>query len=156
MRTVYKGLAYAIAVEVALQATLIALAVFGLGKWVTDGNVFDKAVMESQQSPFPEVIGFALHGINGGMVIPGLALLLMIFSFFAKVRGGIKWAGLVLLLVVIQVNLGYIAHDIPVLGGLHGLNALLLFSAAVHTGRRTRRPALSPSPEARDRVETPA
>jgi len=49
----------------------------------------------------------------------------------------------VLGLVVVQVNLGFFGHDIPVAGGLHGMNALALFAAAVHTARRARtRPAV--------------
>ena len=34
-----------------------------------------------------------LHGINGEMVFPLLALLLLIVSFFAKVPRGVHWAG---------------------------------------------------------------
>ena len=57
-----------------VQAAAISWAVFGLGKWVQGGGVFDKSVMESQASAFPEDLGFAVHGINGQMVIPVLAL----------------------------------------------------------------------------------
>ncbi|MFI6317434.1 hypothetical protein ACIBG8_07935 [Nonomuraea sp. NPDC050556] len=136
MRVVYKVTAYVIAAEVALQGAFIALAIAGLGKWVADGNVFDKAVMQSEELPFPEVIGIILHGINGGLVIPALAVLLLVFSFFARVPGGVKFAVLVLVLVAVQSSLGYAGHDLPAMGGVHGLNALLLFAAALHTGRR--------------------
>ncbi|GAA4593569.1 hypothetical protein GCM10023194_58150 [Planotetraspora phitsanulokensis] len=138
MRTVYKVLAYIIAVEVAVQASLVVLANAGLGKWVTDGGVLDKAVMESDEFAFPEIIGFILHGVNGGMVIPALALLLLIVSFFAQVSGGVKFAAVVLLLVAVQVTLGYAGHELPALGAMHGLNALLLFTAALHTARRAQ------------------
>jgi hypothetical protein len=34
--------------------------------------------------------------------------------------------------------LGLLGHAVPALGAVHGLNALLLFTAALHTARRTR------------------
>lgn len=146
MRIVYRTMAYVIAAEVAVQATLIALGFAGLGHWIAAGNVFDKAVMESDQLPFPEVIGIILHGINGGFVIPVLALALLVVSFFARVAGGVKFAVVVLVLVAVQAELGYAGHDLPALGAVHGLNALLLFTAALHTGRRARRPAAVEAP----------
>ncbi|MBN6058407.1 hypothetical protein JYK22_41185, partial [Nonomuraea sp. RK-328] len=138
MRIVYKVLAYLIAVEVAVQAAVMVYGDAGLGKWIEQGGVLDKTVMESEASPFPEVIGLMTHGINGMMVIPVIALLLLIASFFARVPGAVKAAGLVLLLVVLQVTLGLFGHDIPALGALHGINALLLFSAALYAARRDR------------------
>ena len=136
MRLVYKILAYAVAVEVAVQAMAVVFAVAGMDKWVAGGGVLDKAAMESEETPFPEVIGLMIHGMNGMMIIPVIALLLLISSFFAKIPGAVKAAGLVVLLVAVQVTLGMLAHDLPALGALHGLNALLLFSAAVYAARR--------------------
>jgi hypothetical protein len=142
MRMVYRVLAYLVAAEVAVQAIVMVFAIAGLGKWVDGGGVFDKAVLEgareSGETPFPEVIGFMIHGINGMLVIPALALLLVISSFFTRVHGAVRWAGLVLLLVLLQVTLGLLGHGIPIVGGLHGLNALLLFGAAFYTGHRVR------------------
>ncbi|MFZ0160793.1 MAG: hypothetical protein WAL50_17320 [Kineosporiaceae bacterium] len=136
MRTVYKVVAYLVAAEVVVQAMAMVYAIAGLGKWVEGGGVFDKSLMESDETPFPELVGFMVHGINGMMVIPALALFLLILSFFARIPGGVRWAGLVLLLVVVQATLGLVGHEIPAVGGLHGLNALLLFSSAVYAGRR--------------------
>ncbi len=105
-----------------------------------------------------------IHGINGMMIIPLVALLLLISSFFAKIPGGVKWAALVLLLVIVQVNLGFLGPVIPAAGALHGLNALMLFSAAVYTARRSRTvpvspavdPAATPDAELAARTATPA
>ncbi len=33
-----------------------------------------------------------LHGMNGMMVIPVVALLLLVISFFAKIPRGVAWA----------------------------------------------------------------
>jgi Family of unknown function (DUF6220) len=155
MRTVYKVLAYLVAAEVIVQAMAMVFAIAGLGKWVDGGGVLDKAVMESEASPFPEVVGFMVHGINGMMIIPSIVLLLLISSFFARIPGGAKWAALVLVLVMVQVTLGLAGHAVPALGALHGLNALLLFSAAIHTARRASRAAASPVAEPAERLATP-
>jgi hypothetical protein len=138
MRTAYKVLAYLVAAEVAVQAMVVVWFIAGLGKWVEGGGVLDKAAMESEGTPFPQVAGIIAHGINGFFVIPGLTLLLLIISFFTKVRGAIKWAIIVFVLVVVQSQLGGLSHDFPLAGALHGLNALALFGVALYAGRRLR------------------
>ena len=138
MRRLYRILAHLIALEVVVQAAALAYAFAGLDHWVQHGGVLDSAAMNSDKPPFPELTGFIVHGINGSIVVPALALLLLVFSLFAKVPGGVKWAGAVFGLVAVQALLGYSGHDLPVLGALHGFNALLLFAAALHTGRRAR------------------
>ena len=103
MRKVYRVLAFLVAIEVALQAMFIVYGDAGLGLWVDDGGVVDKATFEnafeSGEAPFPEFQAFILHGMNGMMVIPLLALLLVISSFFAKVPRGVAFAFGVLVLV---------------------------------------------------------
>ena len=141
MRSAYRVLAFLVAGLVVVQAAAIAYAVFGLGKWVEEGGTLDKAAMESEDTTFDGVLGFMIHGMNGMMLIPLVALLLLIVSFFAKVSRGVAQAGIILLLVVVQVALGIFARELPGLGALHGLNALLLFGAAVMTGVRAKRPA---------------
>ena len=141
MRTAYKVLAYLVAAEVAVQAMVMVWAVAGLGKWVEGGGVFDKAVIEGDETgamPFPEVFGILVHGINGTFVVPGIALLLLIVSFFTKVRGAIKWGLIVFALVVVQGQIGFLGHEFPLAGALHGLNALALFAVALYAGRRLR------------------
>ena len=138
MRTAYKVLAYLVAAEVAVQAMVIVWFIAGLGKWIEGGGVLDKAAMESEGTPFPQVAGMMAHVINGFFVIPGLALLLLIISFFTKVRGATKWAVIVFVLVIVQSQLGGLSHDFPLAGALHGLNALALFGVALYAGRRLR------------------
>ena len=135
MRATYKVLASLVAIGVALQAMFAVLGIAGLEKWVDGGGVFDKSVMEAEDAPFPEVFAFLAHGMNGMLVIPLIALALLIVSFFAHVPGGVKWAAVVLGLVVLQVTLGLLGHGIPFLGALHGLNALALFTCALYTAR---------------------
>jgi hypothetical protein len=142
MRTAYKVLAYLVAAEVAVQAMVMVWAVAGLGVWVEGGGVLDKSVIEGSQGggsmPFPEVFGFVVHGINGTFIVPGIALALVITSFFTKARGAIKWAVIVLVLVIAQGQIGFLGHEFALAGALHGLNALALFGVAFYTGRRIR------------------
>ena len=136
MRTVYRVLAYLIALEVMIQAAAVAYGVFGITKWVGDGAVLDKAAMEDESTSFTGLGGLILHGMNGMYLIPLLALLLLIAACFARVPGGVRWAGLLFLAVLAQVLLGLFAHGLPALGILHGLNALVIFGLAVMAGIR--------------------
>ena len=135
MKSVYRVLAYVIAAEVVVQAAAIAFAVFGLSKWVEDGGTLTKAAMESEDTKFTGVLGFAIHGMNGTMLIPLVTLVFLVVSFFAKVPGGVRNAAVVLGLIVLQVALGLFGHENAYIGMLHGVNALVLFAAAMHTGR---------------------
>ncbi|MDN3238309.1 hypothetical protein [Glycomyces tritici] len=145
MRVVYRILAYVIAVEVALQAAFMAYAIAGLYIWVQDGGVLDSAVLESEEVPFDEGIGFMLHGINGMMVIPALALLLLIVSFFAKIKGGVRFAVILLLWVALQVFLGIFGHEAAIFGLLHGIVAFAVYGTAFMAGFRAKRPASEPA-----------
>ena len=136
MKSVYRALAYLVALEVVIQAAAIAFALAGLGKWISEGGVLDAAAMESESTDFTGVVGFMIHGINGQMIVPLIALLLLISSFFAKIPGGVLWAGLVLLAVVVQVLLGIFSHGAPVLGMVHGAVAFVLFVFAVIAARK--------------------
>ena len=155
MRTAYKVLAYLVAAEVAIQAMVMVWAIAGLGKWVNSGGVFDKSIIESEGTPFPEVAGIIVHGINGHIVVPVIALLLLIFSFFTKVRGAIKWAVIVFVLTVAQGQIGFLGHEFPLAGALHGLNAMLLFGVAIYAGRRLRTAARRDVSAPEERVEAP-
>lgn len=136
MRAAYRYLAYAIDVLILLQAAAIAWAVFGLSKWIDDGHTLSKSTMDSGKTLFTEENGFAIHGISGMMVIPLVAVILLVVSFFAKVPEGVKWAGMVFGGVVVQVVLGIGGHSLPALGFLHGFFALLLFWLAWRTAQQ--------------------
>ena len=139
MRKAYQVLAYALSVEVVVQAMAIAYALFGLGKWIEDdGGVLNKQVLDADKGPeFSGVGGFAVHGLNGTMVIPVVLLLLLVVSFFAKVPGGVRLAAILFGMVALQVALGMISHAVPYLGPLHALNAfgiLVMSWRAAHLG----------------------
>ncbi|MEU4287080.1 hypothetical protein AB0E63_02560 [Kribbella sp. NPDC026596] len=128
MRATYRVLAGLVAIGVVLQAMFIALAWFTAIKDIDDGLVVDKN--------YDGNTGHMLHGQFGMMVIPLLALLLLVVSFFAKVPGGIKWALYVVGLVALQIALAFVSFGAPVVGLLHGLNAFALIAVASMAARR--------------------
>lgn len=124
VRTTYRVLAILVAVGVVLQAAFIAFAWFDVIAAIDGGQAF---TAEDDGNA-----GHALHGFFGMTLIPLIALALLIVSFFAKIPGGIKWAGIVFGVTVLQVVLAIVAFSAPIVGALHGMNALLL---AVVAGR---------------------
>lgn len=148
MRSAYKVLANLMALLIVVQAAAIVYAVAGLGIWVEDGGVLDKAAMESDEAPFDEVVGFMIHGMNGMMLIPLIALALLVVSFFAKVPRGIPVAAVLLVLVIVQVALGIFGHELALSGALHGVNALILFAGTLHAARLASAPTVAEQREA--------
>ena len=141
MKSAYRVLAYLMALEVLVQAGAIAYALFGRGAWIQCGGVLEKAAMESETTEFPGVSGFMVHGINGQMIVPVIAVLLLVVAFFAKVRGGVALAGMVFGGVVVQVALGILGHSLPLLGWVHGILAIFIFAAALTAARRVESPS---------------
>ncbi|MEV0283786.1 MULTISPECIES: hypothetical protein [unclassified Kribbella] len=135
MKSVYRVLAGLIAIGVVVQAMSVALGWFTAIKDLDDGAVIDKNTEFN--------FGQSMHGLIGMMVIPALALLLLIVSFFARVAGGVKWALIVVGLVALQIALAFLAFfSAPAIGALHGLNAFaLLWAAAVAARRAASAPA---------------
>ncbi len=138
MRKAYRILARIIAIEVVLQAMFIVFAVAGLFKWIDDGATLDKSVIESWNDDPPTwqgAIGHFLHVMNGQFLVPLIGLVLLIISFFAKVSGGTKFATIILVSIVIQVAAGLMSGALPWLGLIHGLNAFILFMAAIQAAK---------------------
>jgi hypothetical protein len=94
--------------------------------------------MESETTTFTGDGGFPLHGINGEMVFPLLVLILLVLSFFAKVPRGVMWAGVLFGLTVLQIAFAVLGRGLPILGVLHGANALLIFGVAVMAAMAAR------------------
>ena len=136
MRATYRVLAYLLALEVVVQAAAIAWAVFGLTAWIEGGGVLDKAGMESESVTFDGVVGFMVHGMNGTLIVPVIALVFLVVSFFARFPGAVAWAAAAFTAVVVQVALGIFAHSAPVLGMVHGVLALVLLVVALVAARK--------------------
>lgn len=139
MKQTYRVLSRLIALGVLVQAAAIAFGWFDAIHGLGNGLVIDEN--------YEGNAGHAVHGVTGMYVLPVLALLLLIVSFFAarSVPGARKWAGIVFGLVVLQVVLAFVAFGAPIVGALHGLNALAILGTAVrasmlsHEDRSSRR-----------------
>jgi hypothetical protein len=147
MRKTYQVLANAIAVLVVVQAGAIAWAFFGLTNEIDqNGLVINKACLESEAGcggGFTAEWGFAIHMFfNGTVLMPLLALVLLVVSFFAKVRGGVALALTIVALLVLQiVLLPMLSREVDAtFGALHGINALVLMGIAAMAGRRAATP----------------
>ena len=127
MRNAYRITGYVIMLGVLVQAASVAGGWFGAINDVDGGAVITE--------DYEGNIGHTLHGIVGMMVMPLLGLVLFILSFLAKVPGGVKWAGLTLLAIIVQVVIGIIAFSVPVIGALHGINAFVIFGLAMFAAR---------------------
>jgi heme A synthase len=132
VKQTYRVLSSLIALGVVVQASAIALGGFGLAHDVDNGLVVDKN--------FQPNLGQMIHGINGMYLLPLLGLALLIVSFFAakSVPGARKWGGIVFGLIVLQVTLAFVAFGAPVVGALHGINAMAVLGTAVRASMLTR------------------
>jgi heme A synthase len=154
MRRIYTGLAWTIAGAVVVQAAAIAFAFGGVLNRVANGDVVDKALLESRSAGGVGESGFFIHAVVGGAVIPLLAIALLIVSFFVHVRGARLWAAITFGLVVLQVTLGISIIGVPYLGLVHGANALAIVAVATVAALRARRQVEAVTPAAaRDAAE---
>lgn len=140
MRKTYQIIAWSIAACVVVQAASMALGFGGVLHHVEQGGVVDKVLLDNPDPSMTGSIGFTIHSIVGSFVIHGLALLLLVIAFFAKVHHGIRWAAALFVLVFVQGSLGYTIRDLPYAGALHGATALALLVVSVVCARLAAEP----------------
>ncbi len=131
-----------------VQAALIAYGIAGLSHWIYDErNTATRATFEEDSNvDYGGKAGFDLHGELGALWLPLLALGIPDRgdrSHVGQFDHGLRWAGIVLGLMVLQGALGFATLAVPELAVLHAINALALFSAAAYAATR-----LSPAPGA--------
>ena len=136
MKQTYRVVSGLIALGVLVQAAAIAFGWFDAIHELDNGLVIDEN--------YEGNAGHVLHGVNGMYVMPLLGLILLIVSFFAakQVPGARKWAGIVFGLIVLQVVLAFVAFGAPIVGALHGLNALAVLGTAIRASSLTRESAV--------------
>jgi hypothetical protein len=138
MISAYRVLAYLMVLAVVFQASVIAFAVFGLRNWVVvDGGMLEAHSLRSEPG-YAGQIGFLLHQKNGQIVIPLIAILLLICSFFTAVKRGVIWTAALAATVAVQIYLGTFPIGLPVLGILHGIGALAIFGFALIAATRPK------------------
>jgi hypothetical protein len=144
MKSAYRVLAGLTCLLVLVQAAAIAFGTFGIISFVEDGNDYTKAIGEERAAEAGG-IGQNIHSF-GAMAIALVAIVLLIVSFFAKIDGGVKWAGIVFAAVLLQWVFAIIAFSAPVVGLLHGLNAFVIFGTAMTAMQRAK--SATPAPVA--------
>ena len=95
MKATYRVLAGLVCLLVLVQSASVAFGTFGILSFVDGGDDYTKAVAEDRASAAGGV-GQNIHSF-GAMAIAVVAILLLVVSFFAKIEGGVKWAGIVFL-----------------------------------------------------------
>lgn len=132
MKQTYRVVSGLIALGVLVQVGAIALGWFMALHDVENGLVIDEN--------YDGNAGHIVHGVNGMYVMPLLGLILLVVSFFAakSVPQARKWAGIVFGLIILQVVLAFVSFAAPVVGALHGLNALAILGTAVRAGMMAR------------------
>ncbi|HET7304672.1 MAG TPA: hypothetical protein VFJ12_09010 [Segeticoccus sp.] len=89
--------------------------------------------------------GFAIHAMDGEMLIPLLALVLLVVALVARFEGAVKWAAIILADVAVQIGLAVVPGPAGLMGTLHGLSALVLFTASAYASYVvSRAPAAAP------------
>jgi hypothetical protein len=140
MRKLYAALAWLVAAGVVVQAASIAFGFGGMVGYVMDGGVVDKALIESQEATFTGDLGFPVHEMVGGLVLPVVGLALGIVSFFVRgVRRARTLAWAVFVLIFVQGSAGYAIADVPYVGLFHGANALLVLGLSVYAALKASR-----------------
>jgi predicted membrane protein len=135
MRATYRVLGGLICALVLVQAAGIAFGTFGILNFIEDGNDYTKSVAEDGSAT--GAAGQAIHSF-GAAAITLVAIVLLVVSFFAKIDGGVKWAGFVFLCVLAQWILAILAFAVPAVGLLHGINAFVMFGLAMTAVQHAR------------------
>jgi hypothetical protein len=136
VKPTYRVVAMLICLMVLVQAAGIAFGTFGILKFVEDGKDYTKTISEDRTAT--GALGQNIHSF-GAIIIALLAIILLILAFFSKIDGGVKWAGIVFGLVLLQWVLAIIAFSAPVVGLLHGINAFAVFGTALEAAQNAKR-----------------
>lgn len=129
MKQTYRALAGLIALGVLVQAASVAFGWFDVLNQVDEGALVFNSTDQYN-------VGHDIHQIVGMNVMPLLGLILLIVSFFAKIPSGVKWAAGLFVAIILQVVLGIVAFSVPIVGALHGINALVILMLASQVARR--------------------
>ena len=140
MRKALQVLAGLLAVEVVVQAMLLA---FGVAKMFNaideDGRTLTQAIVKEDSPDFPGIGTLILHGMNGTTLVPLIALALLVVSLMAnsQIPGASKRGLILFAMVAVQVVLGMSAHGVAALAPIHALNGFGIFAMSIATVRKT-------------------
>ena len=130
MRAVYKWISTLIVVAVVCQVGFAAYGAFYAAHKIDKSNIDPKVVTEDQFDR-----GFGLHFFG----FAAIALLVIALVVVSLIGGYGRWrlgrAGVLFLLVLLQLVLAGIAFGVPAIGFFHAVNALVIFTFAGMTAR---------------------
>jgi len=120
-----------------LTSILFAAVVIQVG--LAGYGAFD-AIHKAKSAPVGKKAledSFGAHGVFGYLV-----LLVMLIAFVLAAAGGLgtaknKWTGAILVLGLLQAVLGAVSPAVPLLGFLHGINALAIYAAVALLAHKT-------------------
>jgi hypothetical protein len=70
------------------------------------------------------------HEITGMMILPIVIIVMTLIAFVEKLSAGIKYSVALVVMIIVQIGLGEVGSDMPWLGALHVVLALVIFGAA--------------------------
>lgn len=118
MQNVYRYWAWLVFAAVVVQVGFAGYGAFYTANKVEDSTIDEDVVMD----------GFGLH-VGLGYIIVLLVLIFLILAFVARVgRQRLTRTAILFGLVILQVLLAWFGYEVPAIGFLHPVNALLLFS----------------------------
>jgi hypothetical protein len=127
MRSTYRWL---IAIIFALVVIQIGLAAYG---------AFDD-IHKSESAPIAQKTtedAFGAHAILGSVIVLLMIILLIVAAAGQLDMAKVRWAGIVVGLGILQYILGVVSPSVPVVGFLHGVNALAIFAVTGMLAHRT-------------------
>ena len=126
LRPVFNFLSSLLFVAVVIQVGLAGYGVFNALHKAKSGPV-TKQTIEN---------GFDPHGLVGTVVLGVMVLLLLVAAAGKLGQPWLKWSIGLLVLGVIQMILGVASSSVPLLGFVHGINALAIYAGAALLAHR--------------------
>ena len=146
MSTLYRWWAAIVFLAVLVQVGLAGYGAFhAVDKADDDGQVTKKTVED----------GFDLHAGIGYLLVIAVLLLLLLAFLSARDRSAgsedrrVRWSGIALGLLVLQVLLAWLGSAVAGLGFLHPINALAIFAVTGMLAHRAWRGAMGVRPATR-------
>jgi len=119
-----------------LTSILFAAIVIQVG--LAGYGAFD-AIHKAKTAPIklkPLEDSFGAHAVFGYVIVLVMLLLFMVASSAGLGSEKVRWSGGILALGVLQAILGAVSPSVPVIGFLHGINALAIYAAAALLAHR--------------------
>src|SRR5215210_5322820 len=117
MTTVYRWWSWLLVLAVVVQVGFAGYGAFDVAGNVDEGTVDDKSFEDS----FGAHIGF-------GYLVVLIGLILLVVALIARPGRQRVWRSVALAgLLILQVLLAWIGFEVPVVGSLHPINALVIF-----------------------------